>query len=51
MPVRWGFPPPKIDSQSAAWRFRRFTGRHSDQKPDAVPRIHRTRFRLKTGQF
>lgn len=32
-------------------RFRRFTGRHSDQKPDAIPRIDRTRFRLKTGQF
>jgi transposase len=47
--VRWrteqeGIPP-------SLWRFRRFTGRHSDQKPDAVPRIHRTRFRLKTGQF
>jgi hypothetical protein len=24
------------------WRFRRFTGRHSDQKPDAVPIKYRT---------
>ena len=32
-------------------RFRDFTGRHSDQKPDAIPRINRTRFRLNTGQF
>ncbi|MES0070304.1 hypothetical protein NKJ73_31840 [Mesorhizobium sp. M0074] len=31
--------------------FQRFTGRHSDQKPDAIPRINRTRFRLNTGQF